>query len=162
MQKTIRKNLVLDYFTRHVVGGRFDFYFVRIGAEYEYFNSTILPYKGMRYFINMQKSYKKVFLTLYGNVQSFQMLDDGTKRIGADVTSKIAYVFYKQMQLDFDLMYTKQKGGGVDLNVTTSKLEIRSNFRKLFVSVGAELYLLKELQSTVDVKSVFIQLIRSF
>lgn len=156
------ENLVLDYYTRHIVGARFEFYFIKTGVEYDYLNSTILPYKGMRYFINIQKGYKRLFFTLYGNVQDFKMLDDGTKRQEIDITSKIAYTIYNQIKLDFDLMYRKQQGGGVDLNITTSRLELRSDFGKLFVSIGAELYLLKELQSNIEIKSIFIQLTRSF
>lgn len=156
------ENLVLDYYTRHIIGTRVEYYFVKAGVEYDYLNSTIMPYKGMRYFINIQKEYKRLFFTLYGNVQNFHMLDDGSSRLGIDVTSKIAYRIYNQIKLDFDLMYRKEKGRGLDLNLTTSRLELRSDFGKLFVSIGAELYLLKELQSNIEIKSIFIQLTRSF
>lgn len=160
--QSLMQNLVLNYFTRHVGGARLNFSFVKSGAEYEYYKSSIIPYQREKVFINLQKMYKNVFFTLNGNLQNYQMASENTNRQDMDVSGKIAYSIFKNVQLSFDLMYRNMRGAGVNLDLTTSKLEITSNINKLFFSVGAEVYWNQTVNNITNFKGLYLQLKRSF
>lgn len=156
------ENQVFNYYTRYIFGARLNFYFIKGGIEYEYTKSSILPYQGVKYFINFQKTYKKVFLTLNGNLQDSQMANENVKRQDMDLTCKIAYSIFKNVKLDFDYMYRSMKGRGIDVDLTTSKFQMTSNIKRLFFSIGAELYWNKDVNNKTNFKGLFIQLTRKF
>ncbi len=160
--QSLTENLVLNYFTRHVTGARFDLHFVKVGAEYEYYKSSIIPYQREKFFINLQEMYRNIFFTLNGNLQNYQMASENSNRKDMDVSGKIAYAIFKNVKLNFDLMYRNMRGAGINLDLTTSKLEITSNMNKLFFSIGAEIYWNKAINDITNFKGLYIQLKRSF
>lgn len=156
------ENLALNYFNRNAIGTRLDLNYFKGGVEYEYYYSTILPYKAVRYFIELQKMYKKVSFTLTGNLQNIKMSSETGKRQDLDVSTKIAYSLLKNVRVDFDVMYRSIKGRGINLDLTTSKLEITTDVHRLLFSVGAEFYQNKEVDSKMQFKGVYVQLTRNF
>ena len=156
----------INYFTQNVLGARLDFGFINGGAEYDDFKSSIIPYRRVRYFINIQKNYhQKIFLTLNGNIQDFQIImpNETLPQKYSDVTGKIAYTIFKQTKINLDLMYRNQRGRGLDLDLLTAGSEITSVIRQLYVTFGVELYRRNFLgMEKINFRGTYISIARRF
>lgn len=157
--------ITLNYYTQHVLGCRVEYKFISAGAEYEDYKSTILPYRMSRYYLNFQKSLgMKVMLMLNGNFQDYTMLSDTSSRNQkySDITGKLTYNILRQTNLNFDLMYRKQTGRGIDLDLLTSKAEITSTINRLNLSVGFELYRRNYVGEKINFKGTYFKIVRKF
>ncbi len=156
------ENQILNYYLRHIVGVRLDFYFIKGGVEYEYYKSTINPYQGLKYFFSYQKVYKNLFFTFSANMTDFQISDENAKRRDMDITCKVAYSIFNYVKIDADYMYRTMKGRGIDLELQTSKIALTTNIHKLYISLIGELYWNRNLGSKTNYKGTSIQLTRNF
>ena len=157
--------VTLNFFTQNLVGCRIDFDFVTAGAEYDNYKSSILPYRMMRYYLNFKKGYgKNLMLMLNCNLQEYVMLDEPEPKYQEymDITGKANYSLLKQTQLNLDLMYRKQKGRGIDLDLLSSKLEITSAMNRLYLTFGLEVYRRNYVGETINFKGTYIKIIRKF
>jgi len=157
--------VMLNYFTQNVAGCRLDLKFINAGAEYENYKSSILPYHMTRYYVNFQKEIgKKVMLMLNGNLQDYVMLNEAETRNQKylDITGRLIYSFVKQTHLDVDLMYRKQSGRGIDLDLLTSRSEVTSVVNRLYLSVGVELYRRNYVGEKINFKGTYFKIVRKF
>jgi hypothetical protein len=157
--------VTLNYFTQNLAGFRLDFNFINFGAEYEDYKSSILPYHMWRYFVNFQKNVgKKLLFTLNGNIQDYVMLDKPEPEYQKymDVTGKATYTIYKQTSLNLDLMYRKQTGRGIDLDLLSAKTEIISSINRLYLTVGLEVYKRNYVGEIINFKGTYFKLVRKF
>ncbi|MEN8157870.1 MAG: hypothetical protein ABFS10_13045 [Bacteroidota bacterium] len=154
--------LVLNYIKRNTVGGKVNIKFVELGAEYEYQNSTITPYKMMRYFVNLQKRIEKVVLSLNGNIRDYDMVDEHINRKYSDLSGKAAYEFNPTTKIDLMLGYRHQKGPGIDLDLLTASSEFKTRYRQLHLTAGINLYRRNYLGDEYNYYSTYVQLVRKF
>jgi hypothetical protein len=157
--------VALNYFTQNQVGIRLDFEFINGGAEYEDYQSSILPYRMMRYYANFQKNYKeKVLLMINGNMQDYVMLDEPEPKYQKymDFTGKIIYMFIKKTSLNVDMVYRKQTGRGIDLDLFTSKTEIITSINLLYITLGAEIYKRNYVGEQINFKGAYVKIARKF
>jgi len=157
--------VTLNYFTQNLIGCRLDFGFVNGGAEYEDYQSSILPYTMMKYYLNFQKSYKeKIMFMLNGNMQDYTMLDEAEpkKQQYMDVTGKMIYSLFKRTNLNVDVMYRKQTGRGIDLDLLNAKTEITSTFSRLLLTLGAEIYRRNYIGEKINFTGMYIKMVRKF
>lgn len=159
---TKTENLLLNYTTSQVVGVRLDFYVIKGGVEYQYHESTLLPYRGMRYYINFQKMYTNFNITINGNIQDLAMEDESKRRQNYDVTLALAYRIFGNINLHLDYMYRKMIGQGFEIDAHTSKFMVSGSFHRLSASIGGQMYLNKQLKSSTSYKGIFLQLTRKF
>jgi len=155
----------LNYFTQQVVGFRIGFDLINGGAEYENYKSTILPYHMIRVYINMQKNFKnRVTIAMNGNLQNYTMLNEPEAREQqfADVTGKVEYTIINQTRLNLDVMYRKQVGHQIDLDLVTARLEFNSVIHKLYLTAGIEFYRRNYIGERINFKGTYIQISRRF
>lgn len=154
--------LVLNYIRQNTVGGILRFWIAELGAEYEVHNSTITPYKQVRYFLNIQERFGKVVLSVNGNYRNYYMLDDELTRIYTDVSGRATYEFTSSTRISLLSSYRKQIGAGIDLDLLTASLEFKTRFRKLYVSTGLDLYQRDYIGDITNYYGAFIKLERRF
>lgn len=157
--------ITLNYITQNVVGFRLGFGLLSAGAEYEDYKSSILPYKMIRVYLNLQKNFKnKLVLTLNGNMQNYTMLNEPEARVQQyiDVSAKAEYTIIKQTKVNLDVMYRKQSGRGIDLDLVTARLELTSVIYQLFVKAGVEIYRRDYIGDKINLKGTYIQISRKF
>jgi len=157
--------VTLNYFTQNLVGCRLDFGFINGGAEYEDYKSSILPYRMLRYYVNFQKSYKeKVTFMLDGNMQDYVMLDEPEPNYQkyTDITGKVVYAFMKHTSLNIDMMYRKQVGRGIDLDLITGKTELISTINFMLITLGMEVYKRNYVGEQINFKGAYIKITRKF
>ena len=157
--------VTLNYFTQNLAGVKLDFGFVSAGAEYEDYRSSILPYKMWRYYLNFQKNFGSRFTAmLNGNMQDYVMLDEPQPKYQKymDVTGKLTWNVFRQTRMDLDLMWRKQEGRGIDLNLLTARAEITSTFNKLYFTLGAEIYRRNYIGERINFKGTYLKIVRRF
>lgn len=157
--------VTLNYFTQNVVGFRLDFGFVNAGAEYEDYKSSILPYRMTRYYLSFQQTLgKKLTFVLNGNLQDYVMLDEPEPKYQKylDASGRVVYSIFKQTNLNLDLMYRKQTGRGIDLDLLTAKFEIVTSLNRLHLSWGTIIYRRNYVGEEINFKGTYIKLVRKF
>jgi len=155
--------LTLNYFDQHIAGFRLDLGVAGAGIEYDEYNSNIIPYKRYRYFVDLNLAIRsKLLFALNGNLIDYKLIDDDVNQIHANINGKISYLFSHRTRLDFDAGYLRQRGKNIDLDLITSKLELSTSFRQLFIKGGFEMYRRHYLSSDFDFAGTFIELVRKF
>jgi hypothetical protein len=155
--------LRLNYFNQHIAGFRIDLGVAGAGVEYDEYNSNIIPYKRYRYFVDLNISIRsKLLFALNGNLLDYKLIADDVNQIHANVNGKISYLFSHRTRLDFDAGYLRQRGQNIDLDLITSKLELSTSFRQLYLKGGLDMYRRHYLNSDFDFAGTFIEIIRKF
>jgi len=157
--------ITLNYFTQNVAGLRLGFNMISGGAEYEDYKSSILPYRMVRYFLNFQKSISnRLTMILNGNMQNYTMLNEPESRVQRyiDVTGKVEYIIVRQTKFNLDVMYRKQQGRGINLDLLTARLEFTSVIYQLYVTAGLEIYKRNYIGDKLNFKGTYIQISRKF
>jgi hypothetical protein len=155
--------LTLDYYNQNVYGSRLDFGFASIGAEYDNYNSNIIPYKRFRYYLDLNLSIKsKLLISVNGNILDYRLIGDDVNQLFANITGKVTYSFNFKTRLDCEAGYLSQQGKNIDLKLFTSKLEISTAFRQLHLGAGVEMYNRQYLNSDFSFLGTFIELVRKF
>jgi hypothetical protein len=155
--------LTLNYLTQNIYGVRVEYKFASVGAEYESYNSTVIPYRLVRYFLLLQGNIKARFLySLNANYRDYKMLDDNTLQKYTDVAGNISYLISGQTKVTLELGYRKQVGTGIDLNLLTARSEFTANYRKLYFKAGVEVYKRLYLNDNINFFGAYIEVVRSF
>ncbi|MEN8251001.1 MAG: hypothetical protein ABFS32_18860 [Bacteroidota bacterium] len=162
--KNVEKSdlLVLNYMKRNTFGGRINIWFAKLGTEYEYQNSTITPYKLMRYFLIIQKRIGRIILSADGNIRAYDMVEENINRKYSDLSGKAAYEFSSTTKIDFMIGYRHQKGPGIDLDLLTASSEFNTRYRQLYLTAGVNLYRRNYLGDEINYYGAYVQLVRRF
>lgn len=152
----------LNYFSRHVAGVRFDINYLQAGVEYEYYTSTIVPFMGMKYFANFQKSYSDLSFSINANLTDYQMTNEDSRRQDIVLGTKVAYNIMRNLRADLDYMYRRMEMKGSSLDFHTSKIELTYAFRRLLATAGGTIYWNDNNNTKTSFKGLYIQLSRNF
>jgi len=155
--------LTLNYYQQHIYGLRLDLGFARAGIEGDRYSSNIIPYKMMRYYLDMNWNIKTDWmLTLNGNIRDYRMIADETDQWYANLSGKLIYRIGPRMKVSLEGGYLNQRGENIDLDLLTSRAEFRSGFNKLQLRVGLELYRRIYQNSNFAFNGAYVQLTRRF
>lgn len=155
--------VTLNYFNQQVIGARLEYRFASGGVEYEAYNSTIVPYHSVRYFINLQGTLKsRIVFAFNGNVRNYRMLDQNTNQNYYDAAANIGYNFNAYTRITFEGTYRKQLGQGIDLDLLTGKIEFQATFRQVFIRAGVQVYRRIYLGEQTNFVGGFFEIVRSF
>jgi hypothetical protein len=153
----------LNYFNQNIIGSRFEYKFASVGVEYDDYNSNIIPYRLLRFFMLLQGSFEnRLLFSLNGNLRNYQMIDNQANQQYSDLSGNVAYLFNAQTKLNFEVGYRKQAGEGIDLNLLTFRSEFTANYRQLYFKVGVEMYRRLYLGEKVDFVGANIEVVRKF
>ncbi len=157
-------NLVsLNYFTRNILGLRVQYKFINAGVERDVYESTIVPYRKMRYFLQMSgKASKKVMLSMNGDVTDLTLTEAETDQLYASAYGKVIYQYKPRIKFNLDLGYRKQLGEQIDLDLFTAKLECNTIFRNIYFKTGVEVYRRYYISEQIDYWGVYFQIDRKF
>ena len=162
--KNVEKSdlLVLNYIKRNTFGSRINIWDAELGVEYENQNSTITPYKLMRYYLNFQKRISNFILSVNGNIRDYNMVEEQINRKYSDLSGKAAYEFRPGTKLDLMLGYRHQKGPGIDLNLLTASTEFKTVYRQLYLTAGVSIYMRDYLEDITNYYNFYLELVRRF
>jgi hypothetical protein len=155
--------LTLNYFTRNIYGTRLQLGIFTAGAEWDDYNSTIVPYQKMRFYLRMSgKMGKKTLLSLNSDFSDLTLTEDNVRQLYASAFGKVVYQIKAQSKINLDLGYRKQVGEQIDLDLITAKLEFNTVFRNLYMKVGAELYKRNYVGEKLNFRGVYFRIDRRF
>jgi len=155
--------LTLNFYKQHVLGLRLDVGFARAGVEADQYNSNIIPYKMMRYYLDVNWNFRSRFLvTLNGNIRDYRMIADEVNQLYANVSGKVAYQIRPRMKVSLEAGYLNQQGTNIDLDLLTSRAEFQAYFNKLQVRLGLEMYRRLYLNSEFAFNGAYLQFTRRF
>ena len=154
--------LKLNYIEQNTFGGKINVAFAEVGAEFDDHNSTITPYKLMRYYANIHKRFNKVILTLNGNIRDYNLVEDNIKRKYSDISASTTYEFIPGTKLHLNLGYRKQRESGMDLDLLTATTEFKTSYRNLYLNLGVKLYHRNYLNDKTNFISTYMELARRF
>ncbi|MCF6307581.1 MAG: hypothetical protein L3J09_06475 [Flavobacteriaceae bacterium] len=158
--------LTLNYFTKNVYGTRFRYKFINVGVEYDDYNSTIVPYRLMKYYISLNGNIKNKFTyALNGIIQDYYMiLEEGNKQKFFNITGNMSYKISNKTRIRIEGGYRNQEGTveGINLKLLTSKLEISTQYRALYINAGLAIYRNELFNETTDFNRVNLSITRRF
>jgi hypothetical protein len=101
---------------------------------------------------------------LNGNMQDYVMLDEPEPKYQkyTDITGKVVYSFLKHTSLNIDMMYRKQVGRGIDLDLITGKTELISTINFMLIALGMEVYKRNYVGEQINFKGAYIKISRKF
>jgi len=155
--------LTLNYYRQHIYGARLDVGFARAGVEADLYDSNIVPYRMIRYYLDVNWNFKSTLLfTLNGNIRDYRMISDEVNQWYANLSGKVVYRIGPRMRVSLESGYLNQRGINIDLDLLTARAEFLSTFNKLQLRVGVEMYRRLYLNSEFDFNGAYIQLTRRF
>ena len=155
--------LTLNYFNQAIYGCRLEYKFVSGGAEYENYHSSIVPYRLIRYWIQLQGNIvNKVTYSLNGNLRNYDLTAENTRQQFIDVVGNLGYQCTPQCSISLEIGYRKQVGQQIDLNLLTGRLQFSTVVRQIFIKVGVDLYRRDYLHERTNFMGGFIQIVRNF
>lgn len=156
--------IMLNYFVQNVFGIKFKVGFTQFGAEYDNNKSSIYPYELLRLFGNINWKFKnKLLISLYGNARYYFIINNRRDELYASLTAKIAYSFNSRTKLNLELGYRDDRGYQIDLDLLTARSEFTIIVRKIFITLGLEVYRRNYLnRETIDFNGAYLSLVRKF
>ncbi|NOX85829.1 MAG: hypothetical protein GXO86_07690 [Chlorobi bacterium] len=156
--------LVLNYFYQNLYGIKFKVGFARFGIEYDDYESTIIPYQLIRLNGNMLWRFKqKLLISLVGNLRYYITIADRRDETYGDVSARIAYSFTRNIKLNLELSYREQNGYEIGLNYLIAKTELNMVVRKLYITLGLEVYRRNYLNREIlNFNGAYVTVIRKF
>jgi hypothetical protein len=155
--------LTLNYYHQHIYGVRLDVGFARAGIERDQYSSNIIPYKMMRYYLDVNWNIKSAWLlTLNGNIRDYRMIADEVDQWYANLSGKLLYRIGPRMKVSLEGGYLNQRGANIDLDLLTSRAEFISIFNKLQLRLGLELYRRLYQNSDFAFNGAYVQITRRF
>jgi len=133
--------IILNYYTQDVWGARVNKGPVSAGFEYDSYQSSLIPYKLKRAYIQVQGTLgEKILYALNGNLRDYDLLNEDQKQLFVDITGKITYAVSRQIKINMDVAYRHQKGLGLNMNLFTNRYEFIAQHRRLYFTTGLEFY----------------------
>lgn len=155
--------LTLNYYTRNIYGIRFLYKFVAGGVEYDHYNSDLIPYKLMRYYLRFQGNItNKIRYSLNFNLRDYKMINEQTNQLFADVSGRISYKIGSRSKLNLESNYRKQQGRQIDLDLLTLRSEYSTAVRQLYFTVGVEMYRRNYLNEEINLTGGYVKIARRF
>jgi hypothetical protein len=153
---------VLNTQTRQLFGSKIDLHTMSAGVEYEFCQSSILPYSSIKYFFTFQKNFKKIMVLANGNYTDYKMKTEESRRKDLNLQGKFSYTILPTLKTNLDYSFRSLTGRGIDMKIHTCKLEITTQVKRLYISAGTELYWSESSYSNSKYKGAFIQITRNF
>ncbi len=157
-------NLLLDYLTDELVGANLKYKSATVGAEYDKYQSSLVPYRMIHYFFSWQGRYKqKLVFGVNANYRDYKVPSETEHRNFEDLNAMAAYAFNAKSKFDLTIGYQAQQGQQINLDYFSLRAKYSTIIRKLTCVVGADAYnrVYLETQKT-NYTGVYFQVIKKF
>jgi hypothetical protein len=155
--------LTLNYYDQHVTGVRLDVGWARAGVEYDHYNSSIIPYKLMRYYASINWDlHSRLLASFHGNLRDYLMINYTEKQKYTDLSGRIVYRVRPRSNVSIELGYLMQRGRQLDLDMLTARAEYTTVFRQIYLKMGLEWYQRQRYESDYTINGAYVQISRKF
>ncbi len=155
--------LTIDYLHQHIYGVKLAYRMASAGAEYDDYQSTLVPYKMVHYYVTLQGDIRnRVMYSLTGNIRTYKLTGDDVIQKYNDVTGNISYGISTNTRFNLNMSYWHQTGTGIDLKLLNARLECVTGFRKIYISAGLDLYRRTYLDENLFFEGGSLKIYRKF
>ena len=134
-------NLILDHLNENIYGGSVKIKTATLGAEYDDYQSTLVPYVMIRYYFMWQGRYKaKLLYSVNANWRDYKMPTEDQHRIYRDLNAMLAYSFSQRLRLDVNIGYQSQQGRQINLDLYSIRTKLTRNLKQLTLVAGLDAY----------------------
>ncbi len=155
--------LNLNTYKQYTAGLKLQYKFLNGGLEYDRYNSSIIPYERMSYFINANiKAGARLLLSFNGTYRNYTLLAEDLDHKYTNLSGRLAWKISTHTKLNLQAGYLLQKGQNIDLDLFTAKAEVATSIRKLTLLAGINYYDKNYVNSTYTSLRSYLQLIRKF
>ena len=155
--------LTLNRFYQNIAGFRIHYKIATAGLEYDYYNSDIIPYKRMNYYLNLNIKIKsRILLSLNGTLRDHRILDQDLNYLYSNLSTRFAYSINSWSRLNIEASYLKQNGRTIELDLLTGKTELVATLRKLSLKGGFNIYKRSYSNSSFFYTGTQVEIIRKF
>ena len=159
---TPTESVVLNFFTREIAGFRVNYHQYKLGVEYENYQSNIIPYQSIKYFLNYQKMYGKLFLNGSFNLMQIRMIQEALNRQYADAAIKVGYLLMANLKMNLEYQLRNVSSVGMNINSNVLKIDFTTTLHLLNLTCGANIYSTNSNSYITDYKGIYVTMTRTF
>lgn len=153
--------LTLNIYTLHVVGGKINYRFLTGGVEFDRYNSSLIPYERMNYYLNLHFNIsQRWILSANSSLRDYQVLGSDVDQRFMNISGRASYRVARFMTINLHAGYLEQEGQNIDLGLLTGRLEAVFEIRKMYLKTGIIYYSRNYSNSNFMYSRAFIRLAR--
>ena len=156
--------LLLNYLAEDIYGSSVKYRSATVGVEYDNYQSSLVPYTMMRYFLTWQGRYgQRLVFSVNGNLRDYKIPTETTHRVYRDVNGMLSYSFSRRSKLDVNVGYQSQEGKQINLDLFTLRSKFSTVLKQLTYVVGFDLYNRVYLDDQkTNYLGAYVQIIKKF
>lgn len=155
--------LTLNTYYQNITGIRLYIKYATAGIEYDYYNSSIIPYRKYSYYVNLNfKIRKRMLLALNSSLRDYKLLDSNVNHLYSNISARVSFSISNNSKINIEGAYLKQSGQTINLDLLTGKMEYIAAFRKLTLKGSINLYKRKYSDSNFMYTGTQIEITRKF
>jgi len=155
--------LTLNRYDQHVIGGRVYYRFLSGGVEYDRYNSSLVPYRRINYFLNLNfRIRSRWILSANGSLRDYSLLGPEVNQRYINISGRASYQAARFITINLHAGYLSQQGRNIDLGLLTGRLEAVFKIRNLYLKTGTNYYNRNYTNSNFTYSRVFVRLARVF
>ncbi len=153
----------LKTISQKIYGVKFSFGFIKGGYELDKFDSNIIPYQSNRYYLTVAGNFfKKLNVSVTGNLRDFLFLDENEHQKFANLTGRILLYIGKNTNINIMGGYRIQEGRKVDLNLKTIRGELTTRWRQFILTLGVQAFYRDFVSEDVEFQHGYFRIEREF
>lgn len=155
--------LTLNRFYQNITGLRVHYKIASAGIEYDYYNSDLIPYKRMNYYLNLNFKIKsRMLLSMNGTIRDHQILNQDLSYVYSNLSTRFTYSINNWSRLNVEGSYLKQNGRTIELDLITGKTELVAHIRKLTIKGSFNIYKRSYARSDFIYTGTHLEILRKF
>ncbi len=155
--------LQLNTFTQNTLGMRVNYKFVSGGVEYDDYKSNIVPYYSTNYFLQLQGHFfKHLEGSLNGNLRYMTLTNGLIKQKFASVSAMLSYAIHSRTKISIQGSYMHEDYQSVNLDLLMAGADVTTSIRKMYFSLGYQLYRRNYLSEQINYNGGYVQISRKF
>jgi hypothetical protein len=155
--------LVINRFHQNIAGFKINSGAVSAGVETDRYNSTIIPYRRIRYFINSNFTLAPgIIMAINGNISDYKLTGEDLSYLYSSINSRIIWRWTPRTRASAEAGYLSQEGRNIDLKMVTGRITVTHSVRRLEVSGGLDFYSREYSGSKTSFTGTNIKITRKF
>jgi hypothetical protein len=155
--------LVINRFHQNITGLKINSGALSAGVETDRYNSTIIPYRRVRYFINSNFSPAPgIILAVNGNISDYKLTGEDLSFLYSSINGRIIWRWTPRTRASAEAGYLSQEGRNIDLKMLTGRIMVTHSVRRLEVSGGIDFYSREYSGSKTSFTGTNIKITRKF
>ncbi len=144
-------------------GVQFNYHSLSFGAEYDYYQTNVLPYESFNIFSRFTDNVTdRLMLSFNARYQYTDYVHDNSLQRTSDFMIMANYTLNSWSSALVNYHYLYQQGSGIDLISNNLRIEMSARVMQIVVTSGYEYYARNFMGEQRNFNSVFIRLERSF